>query len=146
MDALDILNTARIVVGLIVLGLTMYFATRRVGFLYGLLKKAQPDPGRGTWGYVRRNSRYLLSKVFGQEKLLRWSLPGVMHAWVFWGFLVVQATIIEIFGELFSSTYEIPFARGITFPGSSVTLLDVVGFMQDLFIALVIVAVIAFAA
>ncbi|MFN2557865.1 MAG: (Fe-S)-binding protein, partial [Nitriliruptorales bacterium] len=146
MDALDILNSARIVVGLIVIGVAAYFAGRRIAFLYGLLRKAQPDPERGSWDYVRRNVRYLLSKVLGQEKLLRWSLPGVMHAWVFWGFLVVQATIIEIFGELFSSGYEIPFARRIALPGTSLTLLDVVGFMQDLFIALVIIAVASFAA
>ncbi len=139
------LNTGRIVAGLIVLAVTVYFAAHRVVFLYGLLKKAQPDPERGSWDHVRRNLKYLVTKVLGQEKLLRWSLPGVMHAWVFWGFLVVQATIIEIFGELFSSTYEIPFAGRITFPGSTLSLLDVVGFMQDLFIGLVVVAVASFA-
>src|ERR687896_2151095 len=46
--------------------------------------------------------------VFGQRKLLQRLGPGLMHAFIFWGFLVLLTTILEIFGEVFDETFAIP--------------------------------------
>ncbi|MBW3577326.1 MAG: (Fe-S)-binding protein [Actinobacteria bacterium] len=140
------LNVVRIVGGIAVVAITAAVAGRRILFLYGLLRNAQPDPDRATWAAIRGNIRYQFSKVLGQEKLLRWSLPGVLHAWVFWSFLIVQATIIEIFGEIFDPEFKIPLAGRLGVPGSGLTGLDVIVFMQDLFIALALVAIAGFLA
>jgi Fe-S oxidoreductase len=145
-DPHDILNIARIVAGVAVLAVTFAVAGRRVLYLYGLVRKAQPDPEKATWDYIKGNLKYQVSKVLGQEKLLRWSLPGILHAWVFWSFLIVQATIIEIFGEIFDPTFRIPFVDRLGLPGSGLNVLDVIVFMQDLFILLALVAIVGFLA
>jgi Fe-S oxidoreductase len=69
--------------------------------------------------------------VFGQRKLLQRLGPGLMHAFIFWGFLVLLTTIVEAFGEVFQRDFVIPFI------GGSPTL----GLIQDVFAVLVIVGV-----
>jgi len=46
--------------------------------------------------------------VLGQRKLLQRFLPGIMHAFIFWGFLVLLTTIVEAFGEVFRDRFAIP--------------------------------------
>src|ERR687891_1334857 len=43
--------------------------------------------------------------VLGQRKLLQRLGPGLMHAFIFWGFLVLLTTIIEAFGEVFDERF-----------------------------------------
>jgi Fe-S oxidoreductase len=40
-------------------------------------------------------ARRELVQVFGQRKLLQKALPGLMHATIFWGFLILLPTIVE---------------------------------------------------
>src|SRR5439155_746548 len=69
--------------------------------------------------------------VLGQRKLLqRWG-PGVMHAFIFWGFLILLTTIAEAIGEVFNRTFAIPLI------GRSAWL----GLIQDVFTVLVIVGI-----
>ena len=71
--------------------------------------------------------------AFGQSKLFRDMAPGIMHASIFWGFLVLFLAIVESIGE------------GLI-PGFSLRSLGPVYsplvFMQDLFAGLVALAVI----
>jgi Fe-S oxidoreductase len=69
--------------------------------------------------------------VLGQRKLLQRLGPGLMHAFIFWGFLVLLTTIIEAFGEIFDERFAIPF---IGRTGS-------LGLIQDVFAVLVIVGI-----
>jgi Fe-S oxidoreductase/nitrate reductase gamma subunit len=69
--------------------------------------------------------------VVGQRKLLQRALPGVMHAFIFWGFLVLLTTIVEAIGEVFTRSFAIPLI------GHSGWL----GLIQDVFAVLVIIAV-----
>jgi Fe-S oxidoreductase len=75
----------------------------------------------------------MLIVAFGQSKLFREIVPGIMHAFIFWGFLVLLLAILESIGE------------GL-FPGFSLRGLGPVYppliFMQDLFAGLVVLAVI----
>ena len=66
-------------------------------------------------------------EVAGQQKLLRWTTPGLAHAAVFWGFMVLVLTIVEGFGALFSPTFHIPVIGN--WPA--------LGFVEDLFAVLV---------
>ena len=43
--------------------------------------------------------------VLGQRKLLQRLLPGLMHAFIFWGFLVLLTTIVEAVGEIFTRRF-----------------------------------------
>jgi Fe-S oxidoreductase len=69
------------------------FATR-VRFLVGLLRAAAPV-ARG--GDVPRRVRNEATIVLGQRKLLQRVVPGLIHAFIFWGFLVLAPTILIAF-------------------------------------------------
>jgi Fe-S oxidoreductase len=69
--------------------------------------------------------------VLGQRKLLQRLGPGLMHAFIFWGFLVLLTTIAEGFGEVFHRTFAIPLI------GRSGWL----GLVQDVFTVLVLLGI-----
>jgi Fe-S oxidoreductase len=81
-------------------------AGRRVHYLYGLIGSGQPAPGR--LDGIGARARSQLREVFGQRRLLRWSVPGVAHFFTFWAFIVLAATILEAYGALFDRNFAIP--------------------------------------
>jgi len=48
------------------------------------------------------------TQVLGQRKLFQRGLPGLMHALIFWGFLVLLTTIVEAVGQVISPSFAIP--------------------------------------
>jgi Fe-S oxidoreductase len=64
---------------------------RRVRLLVGLVRSGAPVE-RG--GDAPRRARNEVSIVLGQRKLLKRLGPGLMHAFIFWGFLVLAPTIL----------------------------------------------------
>jgi Fe-S oxidoreductase len=126
-------SEARIAVALGIIFLAGGLAMRRASRLIRLLMAGRPDPGR--FGNVPAKIKAQLTKVLGQRKLLQWTVPGLAHAFTFWGFLIVQVTLVESLGEVFDRDFAIPG------PGRW----EILGFVQDLFIALVVVALVTFA-
>jgi Fe-S oxidoreductase len=130
MELLDIL---RIAGGLAILGAGAWFAGRRILYLVRLLRVAQPMPERmaqaGRWWTS------LFDEVLGQRKILLWTGVGVLHTFIFWGFLILQSQTLEAVGEVFDPQFHIPVI------GQS----DALGFLQDLFTLLVLLAIIGFA-
>jgi len=112
-------------------------AGRRVWWLRRLAGTGQPAPERFDYArsHLATDLKTQLTEVFGQRKLLKWSVPGAAHALTFWGFIILLLTIIEAYGALFSRTFSIP---GIgTWP--------VIGFLEDLFAVAVLVGLTTFA-
>jgi Fe-S oxidoreductase len=70
--------------------------------------------------------------VLGQRKLLQRALPGLMHALIFWGFLVLLTTIVEAGGQAVDPAFAIPLV------GRSGWL----GLLQDVFAGLVLIGVV----
>jgi Fe-S oxidoreductase len=110
-------------------------AARRVRTLYRLGRSGQPaDPGR-----TRDAGRRLwavATEVFGQRKLLKWTGAGAAHAAVFWGFVILGATLVEGYGALFQRSFHIPLIGTDTW----------LGFLEDFFIVAVLAGLLAFAA
>ncbi len=81
-----------------------------------------------------------LSKVsvvaFGQSKLLREPLAGLMHFFIFWGFVILLSAVIESIGEGFVSDFSLAWVLGVN-------LYEGLAFLQDLFAGLVIISVLA---
>src|SRR5437867_1736983 len=48
------------------------------------------------------------SHVLAQRKLFQRFVPGLMHALIFWGFLVLLATIVEAFGQAITLDFAVP--------------------------------------
>jgi Fe-S oxidoreductase len=120
----------------VVLGLTLIaagIAGHRVWSLYRMIGAGAKAPGRrGSFGSIYVELR----EVLAQRKLLRWTIPGLAHALVFWGFLVLLLTIIEAWGDLFEARFALP---GIGHSGTT-------GFIEDLFTCAVLLGLATFAA
>jgi Fe-S oxidoreductase len=124
--------TIRIVIGLAITALALAVAGHRFFYLFRLVRAGGPDHGRlraipgRIWAEI--------VEVGGQKKLFKKTVPGLAHAFTFWGFTILLLTIIEAYGALFSKTFHIP---GI---GTS----PVLGFIEDFFAVSVLVAVVVF--
>ena len=77
----------RLTLALLMLAVTIVVAGRRVGWLTRLVRSGQPAPGRTD--RMGERLRAQLVEVFGQRRLLRWSVPGIAHFFTFWGFIVL---------------------------------------------------------
>ena len=127
----------RIIVGLVITAAAFVVAGRRLWWLYRLGKAGQPAPERiaALREHPGRGAETQLTEVFGQRKLLRWSVPGVAHFLVFWGFVILFLTLIEAYGALFSRTFAIPVIGHWAF----------VGFLEDLVAVGVLIGLVTFA-
>jgi Fe-S oxidoreductase len=127
----------RMIIGLGLTVVAFAIAGRRLWWLKRLALSGQPAPERIAYArkHFATDVKTQLTEVFGQRKLLKWSVPGAAHAVTFWGFIILIFTIIEAYGDLFSRTFAIP---GI---GHS----PVLGFLEDLFAVAVLAGIVTFA-
>jgi Fe-S oxidoreductase len=64
---------------------------RRALFLASLVRNARPADRSGD---TQRRARAEAVDVLGQRTLLQRAIPGLMHAFIFWGFIVLFPTIL----------------------------------------------------
>jgi Fe-S oxidoreductase len=130
---MDSMMIVRAVLGLLLIAAAGFIALRRVWFLYTLIRSGQPAVGRTDQVPARVETQF--TEVLGQRKLLQWSVPGMAHVFVFFGFLVLFLTVVEAFGELLFESFAFPIIG--TWPP--------VRALEDLFAVLVLVGVVVFA-
>jgi Fe-S oxidoreductase len=123
----------RAIVGVAIVVVLAAFAAKRGLFLFRLARSGQPVAGRFTDPGARLGAE--ATEVFGQRKLLKWTIPGIAHVFAFWGFIILGITVVTAFGELVIEHWHVPII-GTWF---------VVRFMEDLFAVLVLVGIIMFA-
>ncbi|MEO8815447.1 MAG: (Fe-S)-binding protein [Mycobacterium sp.] len=123
----------RLVVGLSMTAVVVYFSARRVFWLYRLIMSGQNVGGERTnepltrvWTQIR--------EVAGQAKLLKWSIPGAAHFFTMWAFLVLLTVYIEAYGLLFQQDFKLPIIGAW----------NALGFLQDFFITAVTISVVVF--
>lgn len=99
---------------------------------FSLLLAAKGSDER--WREVPRRFIGIVKYAFAQVRLLKveW-FWGLMHAFIFWGFIVVSLRTITLFGQAFSSTFDLPFLTG--------TLGNLYSLSNDFFKLLVVVGV-----
>jgi Fe-S oxidoreductase len=124
----------RITVTVILTLVTVLIAGRRVKWLVSLFRSGKTDPGRGKDPKPRVAND--AEEVLGQKKLLKWSVPGLAHFFTFWGFTILNLTILEAYGALLiSRDFHIPV----------IGQWQVLGFIEDFFAVAVLVALAVFA-
>ena len=106
----------------------MGFFARTVYILYSLLKKAQPTED---FPPISQSIKDFFVMVLAQTKVLRWHYSGILHVLIFWGFLVLGTTVIEMYGEAFDPEFVFPIIGGT----------EIMAFSQNLFTILVLVGV-----
>ncbi len=77
----------------------------RARFLVRLVRAAKPLDRSGDVGARVRNETVI---VLGQRKLLQRLVPGLVHAFIFWGFLVLFPTIVMAMVSAVDRTATIP--------------------------------------
>ena len=124
----------RIVVGSVATLVALSLAGRRLFWLFRLIRTGQPAADRIGAAAVttdRKGARAEVTEVIGQRKLLAWTVPGLAHAFTFWAFLVLGLTILEAYGALFDADFGVGHWAAL-------------GFVEDLFATLVVVALVVF--
>ena len=112
----------------VMIGVAGGLAARRARLLTRLVRLGRPvDRG----GDVPRRVAREGTEVLAQRKLFRRAVPGLMHALIFWGFLILLTTIVEIAGQLVDPTFELPLIGGTRY----------LGLIQDLFAAGVVAGI-----
>jgi Fe-S oxidoreductase len=102
---------------------------RRWWRLIAVMRTAErPDNRMGNWG---SRFRAFMVYVVAQARLLRWPYAGILHALIFWGFMVLLTAIVQAVVEaaFVSARFD-----GLPAAGA-------VALMQDLFCALVLTGV-----
>ncbi len=129
-----------LVIGLLGTIVALAITGRRVLYLFRLISSGQPAPDRIA-GVTKRLGRAVVTQVvevFGQKKLLKWSIPGAAHFFVFWAFLILGTVYLEAYGILLSRN-----------PEWSIPLVghwDLLGFAQDFIALMAVVGIVTFAA
>ncbi|MFL6132301.1 MAG: (Fe-S)-binding protein, partial [Nocardioidaceae bacterium] len=128
-----------LIVGLVMLVVALPVAGRRVFFLYRLITSGQPAPDRveHVTSKLGEALKTQVVEVFGQRKLLKWSVPGAAHFFVFWAFVILGSVYLEAFGILFT--------RSATWHIWWIGRWDLIGFAQDTIALLALAGIVTFA-
>ena len=82
--------------------------------------------------HLSERLKKMITVAIGQSKLFREPIPGMMHAFIFWGFLVLLSSVLEAIGEGLSPGFSFRFIGVFYQP---------LQFCQELFAGLVILGV-----
>jgi len=113
---------------LLLLAVAIGAFARRTSLLLRLVRLGRPVDRTDRVG---ERVKQEATDVLAQRKLLQRLTPGLMHAFIFWGFLILLTTILEAFGEVFTVHFAIPLIGRTGW----------LGLIQDVFMGLVIVGV-----
>jgi Fe-S oxidoreductase len=123
----------RLVIGLAMTVLALVVSGRRAYWLYKLIRSGQPAHDRTEGLGDRVKAQFV--EVFGQRKLLRWSVPGLAHFFTFWAFVILITVYLEAYGALFDHDFHIPL----------VGRWPVLGFLQDFIATAALISLAVFA-
>ena len=126
----------RLVVGLGLTALVLVFAGKRVLWLTTLIRSGQKTSEENNRkDHLGKRIIIQSEEVFGQTRLLRWSIPGTAHFFTMWGFFILATVYLEAYGLLFAHDFAIPFVGHW----------DALGFLQDFFAVAVLLGIGTFA-
>ena len=126
----------RLIIGLAMTAIVGLLAVKRVRYLTTLISSGQPTADeRGRKNHLGERIGNQIKEVFGQTRLLRWSIPGLAHFFTMWGFFVLATVYFEAYGVLFDPKFHIPFVGKWA----------ILGFLQDFFAVAVLLGIITFA-
>jgi Fe-S oxidoreductase len=126
----------RIIVVVLMLAVVGVFALKRVLFLTNLIRSgAKTSVANNRKDHLGKRISTQFEEVFGQTRLLKWSIPGMAHFFTMWGFFILGSVYVEAFGQVVDHDFHIPF----------VGRWDALGFLQDFFAVAVLLGIITFA-
>ena len=122
-----------LIVGLLLHLAALPFILKRGVFLFRLTRHGQPAPDRIK--NIGAGVKSVVTEVFGQRRLLKWTIPGVAHFFTFWAFVLLGSVYVEAYGVLFGpDDFSIPVIGHWW----------ILGFVQDTIALLVLCSLVAF--
>ena len=106
----------------------------QVAILVRRIRQGKPD---GRVDHPLKRMGVVLNVAFGQSKLLREPLAGMLHFFIFWGFVILLAAVAESIGEGLAPGFSLAFLGPLY--GPLVFLEDLVGVLVVLAVAVSIV-------
>jgi Fe-S oxidoreductase len=123
----------RLVIGLLLTVVALAVAGRRGATIAKLIRSGQPAHDRSQ--DLGRRVRTQIVEVFGQKRLLKWTVPGLAHFFTFWAFVILATVYLEAYGALFNPSFAIPWVGHW----------PVLGFLQDTIAVLCLISLGVFA-
>ena len=123
-----------LIIALLIHLIALPIVARRLWFLFRLARSAQPAPDR--FASAGEGVKSVLTEVFGQRRLLKWTVPGLAHFFTFWAFVILGTVYVEAYGILISRNWSwaIPVIGDWW----------ILGFAQDTIALLVLVSIVVF--
>ena len=133
---MDTQTLIRLIIGLLMTAVVLVFAAKRVLWLTNLIRSGQKTSDEhGRKDHLNTRITTQITEVFGQTRLLKWSIPGIAHFFTMWGFFILASVYLEAYGVLFNPKFAIPFIGHW----------DGLGFIQDFFAVAVLLGIATFA-
>ncbi len=100
--------TLVLILGLLMNAVALPLAAKRVYFLFRAITVGQPAPDRieGVTGRLGAAMKRQVVEVFGQKKLLKWTVPGTAHFFVMWAFFILGTVYLEAYAVLLTRDPE----------------------------------------
>ena len=100
------MQVAAITLSLLATLVALALVVQTAAHIVQVVRLGQPDPTRlGDWG---ARTRTTLVETLGHTRMLKWSVVGAAHWFVFLGFGLLFPTLVEAYGELFSASFHFP--------------------------------------
>ena len=122
---------AKTIIFLVILIFAISFFIKTAGRKIAFLKLGKPED-RG--GHIEKRIDNVIKIAFGQSKLLRDPVAGLLHAGIFWGFMILLTAVLE---SIFEGLY-----RGFSFSFLG-PVYSAISFGSDVMAVIVSVSVIA---
>jgi Fe-S oxidoreductase len=104
------MQTVAIVVSVAVTLVAVALAGRAIGQIVGVIRLGQPVFGRTD--QPGRRTVTMLRETLGHTRMLKWSLIGASHWFVFIGFGLLFFTLLTAYGQLFDAEFVLPVIGG----------------------------------
>ena len=85
---------------------SVVLAVRAVRSMIRIIRTGQPDSGR--LQPVPQRLKTLVVESLGHTRMLKWSVQGAAHWFVFVGFYGLFLTLVQAFGEVWNPAWELP--------------------------------------
>src|SRR5690554_7833477 len=100
------MQAAAIVVALALTLVAASLFVRTIVRMTQVIRLGQREPSRG--GEPVRRTVTMLRETVGHTKMLKWTWVGVAHWFVFAGFILLFATLVTAYGQLFDARFALP--------------------------------------
>jgi Fe-S oxidoreductase len=104
------MQTIAIALSLAITVVAVALVARTASRMVRIVRLGRSDPAR----FERPGTRIrtTLVETLGHTRMLRWTIPGLAHWFVFVGFAVLLGSLVEAYGELFRDDFGLPLIDG----------------------------------